>query len=70
MFCNGTQAKMARVGLGLTSRDLATELGMSPASIINFEKGKETSEAIQLRLWKGLHDKGVKFTESGVELPK
>lgn len=69
------QCKMARVALGLTIRNLADSLSMSPVTVSRFEAGEALKPRTVADIRRFLEDTGVIFIDengggAGVRLKK
>lgn len=65
---NGAQCKMARVGLGWKSRELADRAGVSYPTLHRFESGQVIADESRDLIEKALAKAGAQFIQRGGRL--
>lgn len=71
---NGTQSKMARAALGLSTHDLAKLAGVGRVTVVRFEDGGAVSTETAGRIEAALIEAGAQFSRRagriGVSVPE
>jgi transcriptional regulator with XRE-family HTH domain len=71
---NGTQSKMARAALGLSTHELARLAGVGRITVVRFEDGGSVADETRAKLENALADAGAQFSRRasrvGVTVPE
>jgi len=71
---DAAQCRMARSGLSISGRELATHAGVGYATVARFEAGSQIAEATRAKLMKALVSLGAEFSfgagRVGVTVPE
>lgn len=62
---NGTQSKMARAALGLSTHDLAKLAGVGRVTVVRFEDGENIAAETLAKIEQALVDAGAQFQRRG-----